>query len=53
MGEIHDSEAQGETPIATSPQQEIDDAIEGIMNLRKRNGKITFEELRSTREEGR
>ena len=45
--------AQGETPVTTSPQQEIDDAIEGLMNLRKRNGKITFEELRSAREEGR
>ena len=33
--------------------KEIDSAIEGIMGLRKRNGKITFEELRSAREEGR
>ena len=34
-------------------QEEIDSAIEGIMALRRRNGKITFEELRSAREEGR
>ena len=65
MREIQASEAQthlerllddverGETPITTSPQQEIDGAIEGIMDLRKQNGKITFEELRSAREEGR
>ena len=46
MREIQASEAQGETPITTSPQQELDDAIEGIMNLRKQNGKITLEELR-------
>jgi hypothetical protein len=65
MREIQASEAQtdidqlpddvelGETPITAIPQQEIDDAIEDIMDLRKRNGKITFEELRSAREEGR
>ena len=51
--EIRASESQGEAPIAASPQQEIDGAIEDIMNLRKRSGKITFEELRSAREEGR
>lgn len=34
-------------------QEEIDSAIESIMRLRKRTGKITFEELRSAREEGR
>jgi hypothetical protein len=43
-------ESQGEAPIAASPQQEIDSAIEDIMDLRKRNGKITSEELRSARE---
>ena len=51
--EIRALESQGEAPIAASPQQEIDGAIEDIMNLRKRSGKITFEELRSAREEGR
>jgi prevent-host-death family protein len=34
-------------------QEEIDSAIEGIIGLRKRTGKITFQELRSAREEGR
>jgi hypothetical protein len=53
MREIQASEAQAETPITTSPQQELDAAIEDIMNLRKRSGKITFDELRSAREEGR
>jgi hypothetical protein len=53
MREIPAADAQAKTPITTSPQQELDDAIEGIMNLRKRNGKITFDELRSAREEGR
>jgi prevent-host-death family protein len=40
-------------PEVNRRQEEIDDAIESIMALRKRNGKITFEELRSAREEGR
>jgi prevent-host-death family protein len=40
-------------PEVNRRQEEIDSAIEGIMALRKRNGKITFEELRSAREEGR
>ena len=40
-------------PEVNRRQQEIDSAIEGIMACRKRNGKITFEELRSAREEGR
>jgi hypothetical protein len=53
MGEIEGSGAQGEILTAARPQREIDDAIEGIMDLRKRNGKITFEEIRSAREEGR
>jgi hypothetical protein len=34
-------------------QEEIDGAIASITALRKSNGKITFEELRSAREEGR
>jgi hypothetical protein len=50
MREIQASEA--ETRLASS-QEEIDNAIEGIMALRKGNGKITFEEVRSAREEGR
>jgi prevent-host-death family protein len=40
-------------PEVNRRQEEIDGAIEGIVALRKRNGKITFEELRSAREEGR
>jgi prevent-host-death family protein len=40
-------------PEVNRRQEEIDSAIENIMALRKRNGKITFEELRSAREEGR
>ena len=40
-------------PEVNRRQEEIDSAIEGIMALRKRNGKITFEDLRSAREEGR
>ena len=40
-------------PEVNRRQEEIDSAIEGIINLRKRNGKITFRELRSAREEGR
>ena len=40
-------------PEVNRRQEDIDSAIESIMALRKRNGKITFEELRSAREEGR
>ena len=40
-------------PEVNRRQENIDSAIEGIMALRTRNGKITFEELRSAREEGR
>ena len=40
-------------PEVNRRQEEIDRAIEGIRSLRKRTGKITFEELRSAREEGR
>jgi prevent-host-death family protein len=40
-------------PEVKRRQEEIDSAIEGIMALRQRNGKITFEELRTAREEGR
>ncbi len=40
-------------PEVNRRQEDIDSAIEGIMALRTRNGKITFEELRSACEEGR
>ena len=40
-------------PEADRRQEEIDSAIAAIRALRKRNGKITFEELRSARDEGR
>jgi antitoxin (DNA-binding transcriptional repressor) of toxin-antitoxin stability system len=53
LDQLLDDVERGETLIITRPQQEIDGAIEGIMGQRKRNGKITFEELRSAREEGR
>ena len=64
MGEIQDSEAKthlrqlqddverGEL-IIMRPQQEIDSAIASITAIPKPNGKITFEELRSAREDGR
>ena len=65
MREIQASEAQthlrqlldhvepGETLNINRRQEEIDGAIEGIVALRQRNGKITFQQLRSAREEGR
>ena len=40
-------------PEVNRRQEEIDSALESIAALRKQNGKITFEELRSAREEGR
>ena len=40
-------------PEVNRRQEEIDSAIAGIRSLRKRTGKITLEELRSAREEGR
>jgi prevent-host-death family protein len=40
-------------PEAARQQEEIDRAIEGIIHLRKKTGKITAGELRSAREEGR
>ena len=40
-------------PEVNRRQEEIDSAIEGIISLRKRTGKITFEELRSARDKGR
>ena len=40
-------------PEVNRRQAEIDSALESIAALRKQNGKITFEELRSAREEGR
>lgn len=40
-------------PEANRRQEQIDKAIEGIIGLRKRTGKITVNELRSARDEGR
>ncbi|MFZ0590748.1 MAG: type II toxin-antitoxin system prevent-host-death family antitoxin [Bryobacteraceae bacterium] len=40
-------------PEANRRQEQIDKAIEGIIGLRKRTGKITVDELRSARDEGR
>jgi prevent-host-death family protein len=40
-------------PEADVRQEEIDRAIESIKALRKGKGKITFEELKSARDEGR
>lgn len=40
-------------PEADSRRVEIDQAIENLTALRKRTGRITIEELRSAREEGR
>jgi prevent-host-death family protein len=40
-------------PEADGRQEEIDKAIANIKELRKRTGRITFEELRSARDEGR
>lgn len=40
-------------PEANVRQEEIDRAIESIKALRKGKGKITFEELKSARDEGR
>jgi len=67
LPQLLDDVERGETPIITRHgraiarivpevnrrQEEIVSAIAGILSLRKRNGKITFEELRSAREEGR
>ncbi|MGD0772714.1 MAG: hypothetical protein ABSC05_07825 [Candidatus Solibacter sp.] len=51
MREIQVSDARI-VPEVNRRQEEIDSAIEGIVALRKRNGKITSEELRAAREEG-
>jgi prevent-host-death family protein len=40
-------------PEMDRQQAEVDKAIEGILNLRKRTGRIRVEELLSAREEGR
>jgi prevent-host-death family protein len=40
-------------PELDRQQEEIDKAIANIQELRKRTGKITFEELLSARDEGR
>jgi prevent-host-death family protein len=40
-------------PEADRRQEEIDRALASIRELRKRTGKVTLEEIRSAREEGR
>jgi prevent-host-death family protein len=40
-------------PEADRRQEEIDKAIMGIQDLRRRTGRITVDELRSARDEGR
>jgi prevent-host-death family protein len=40
-------------PEVDLQQAEVDRAIEGILNLRKRTGRIRVEELLSAREDGR
>ena len=40
-------------PEVDRQQAEVDKAIEGILNLRKRTGSITVEEILSARDEGR
>lgn len=40
-------------PEANQRREEIDKAIDSIVNLRKRTGKITVAEIRSARDEGR
>ncbi len=40
-------------PEVDRRQEEVDQAIANIGNLRKRNGRVTTEELLSAREEGR
>ncbi|MGP8245714.1 MAG: hypothetical protein ACLQVN_14495 [Bryobacteraceae bacterium] len=50
MREIQVSEAK---PEADRRQEEIDQAIAGIPELRKHTGKITLAEILSARDEGR
>ena len=40
-------------PEVNRRQDEINEAMANILNLRKRTGKVTAKELRSAREEGR
>lgn len=40
-------------PEVDRQQAEVDKAIESILNLRKRTGSITIEEILSARDEGR
>ena len=40
-------------PEVNRRKAEIDSAIQTIIGLRRRNGKINYQELRSAREEGR
>jgi len=52
MREIQASDAKIHLPEAARRQEEIDRAIEGIKRLRARTGRITTEELLSSRHEG-
>jgi hypothetical protein len=40
-------------PESDRRQEEIDRALDGILEIRKRTGRITIEELLSARNEGR
>ena len=42
-----------EEPALNRRQEEVDRALASILELRKRTGKVTLEEIRSAREEGR
>ncbi|MGA2147815.1 MAG: hypothetical protein ABSH49_22940 [Bryobacteraceae bacterium] len=60
MAEIPDPQTKGQSPerIDEVPgigdrQAQIDEAIAGILELRKRMGKITVAEILSARDEGR
>jgi hypothetical protein len=57
MREIQDSEAEAFLPQVLDDmgrrQEETDNAIWGIQDLRVRTGRITVDELLSAREEGR
>ena len=53
MGETEASAAEAKCMVTNRARQQIDDAIKSIVDLRKQNGKITIEELRSARDDGR
>jgi hypothetical protein len=53
MREIKGPEAQTHLPQSELRQEEIDKAVEGIGEIRKRTGRVSVEELLSARDEGR